>query len=229
MDKIRLEVIAWSIEDVIEISKSNASRIELVADIEKGGLTPSIEIVKEASSVSMIPIRVMVRETDESFVYSDEIMQKHISFINEIKDLNIEGIVFGSLTNENKINVKQLEDIINAKGKLKLTFHRAFDELNENDFINEFNILSNYDVDTLLTSGVKENAYIGRGNIKKLVDINTISILPGKSISINNVKDIINDTGVDYVHVGYSIRDIENENGKIDINKINDIIKKVNE
>ncbi len=228
INKVKLEVIAWTIEDVIEISKSNASRIELVANIEKGGLSPSIKFVKEASLVSLLPIRVMVRETDESFVYDDEIMQKHISFVKQIKELNIEGIVFGSLTNENKINVKQLEDIIKVKGNLRLTFHRAFDEISEDDYIDEFDILSSYRVDTLLTSGVKDNAYDGRLNIKKLVDMNTISILPGKSISINNAREIINDTGANYIHVGYSVRDIENSRGNIDINKINDIVKKVN-
>ncbi len=223
----KLEIIAWSLQDAIDIEKSGAHRIELVADLERGGLTPSFELVKEISENINIPVRVMIRCTDESFVYNEEQMEEHINFINKIKDLNIEGIVFGSLTNEGNIDFNQLEQVIEAKGNMKLAFHRAFDELKENA-IEEFDKLSNYDVDTLLTSGTKSSAIEGKEIIKELVDKKTINILPGKSISIDNAKDIIDFTGADFIHVGYSVRDVENTEGKIDFNKVQRILESIN-
>ncbi len=225
----KLEVIAWSVQDVIDICNSKAHRIELVADIEKGGLTPSIELVREAVEISTLPIRVMVREKDESFIYDDGIMDEHISFINELKNINPEGIVFGSLTNDGKINVEQLERVIKAKGEMKLTFHRAFDELCDECYLDEYRLLSKYDVDTLLTSGTKENALIGIDNIRTLIQEGAkVNILPGKSISIENARKIVDATNAKFIHVGYSVRDTNDQHGRISIEKINEIVEEIN-
>ncbi len=226
--KNKVEVIAWSLDDAIDIYKAGADRIELVADLSKGGLSPSLDLVRNIVSTVDIPVRVMVRETDVSFVYDEPTMKKHIEYVKELEKIGPEGIVFGSLTVDGKINYEQLESIIEVKGNMKLTFHRAFDELNETNFEEEFDELSKYEVDTLLTSGTSSSAFEGKDNIKKLIEKGTINILPGKSISINNAKEIIDYTGANYVHVGYAVRDVENESGKIDEKKINDLINSIN-
>jgi|GEM_PF-2586825 len=196
--------------------------------MEEGGLTPSYNLVKDVSEIATIPLRVMIRDTSKSFIYDKEIMDSHIKFIESIKDLNIEGIIFGSLTNEGKINFDDLEKVIKAKGHLKLTFHRAFDELAEKDAIDQFKKLSKYDVDYLLTSGTKQSAEEGISIIKKLVETNTINVLAGKSINVNNAKKIIEETGVDFIHVGLSIREDNTMNTKIDVDKLKKIIKEIN-
>ncbi len=224
----KLEVIAWTLEDALAIEKAGAHRIELVADLERGGLTPDLDLVKQIVELVNIPVRVMVRATDESFVYNEETMKKHIDYILALRDINPEGIVFGSLTSGGKINTLQLEEVCKIKGNMKLTFHRAFDEIDESILDDEFEKLAHYDVDTILTSGTKANALEGSSIIKKLIDKNDINILPGKSISIDNAKEIINNTGATYLHVGYSVRDIESQEGKIDIDKIKNLINAMN-
>ena len=223
----KLEVIAWTKEDAINIEKAGAHRIEFVSEIEKGGLTPSIELVKETFAKVSIPIMVMVRDRDKSFIYNDETMDSHIKFIKELTKTGVEGIVYGSLTEQGEINFKQLERVIEAKGNMKLTFHRAFDELGENVF-EQFDKLSKYDVDTILTSGTKENAVEGITILKELVERKTINILPGKSISIDNAKMIIESTGADYIHVGYAIREDGTKNTDISYKKIQTLIKEMN-
>ncbi len=226
--KNKIEVIAWSLDDALEIYKAGADRIELVADLSRGGLTPDLDLVKQVVQLTNIPVRVMVRETDESFVYDEQTMIKHIEYVEKLREIGPEGIVFGSLTHEGKINFVQLESIIKVKGDMKLTFHRAFDELDESNFEEEFDKLSQYDVDTLLTSGTCVNAWEGRYILKRLIEKGTINILPAKSISIHNAKDIIDNTGANYVHVGYAVRDVENESGKIDKNKIEELVNSIN-
>jgi len=40
-----LEVIACSVADALEAQKGGASRLEVVRDLERGGMTPSLELV----------------------------------------------------------------------------------------------------------------------------------------------------------------------------------------
>lgn len=221
----KLEVIAWSMDDAIKIEQAGADRIELVIDLEKGGLTPPLELVKQVIDTVKIPVRVMVRDTDASFVYDKETMDKHLMFITALKDIKPEGIVFGSLTKDNKIDFKQLKQVIDVKGDMRLTFHRAFDELDSSIALKQFDELSKYDVDTLLTSGLEASALKGSEFIKKLIDKRTINILPGKSIDFSNYKDILKETHAKYLHVGYSVRD---KQGNIDIELIEELKKGMN-
>ncbi|NQX83412.1 MAG: hypothetical protein HRS50_01700, partial [Mycoplasmataceae bacterium] len=137
---IKLEIIAWTIEDAKKIEQAGADRIELVVDLFRGGLTPPLDLVKKVVSSVSIPVRVMIRDTDESFIYNTKTMDNHIKYIKNLKDINPEGIVFGSLLkNKNeklRINYKDLKRVIRSKGDMKLTFHRAFDELEEIDILN---------------------------------------------------------------------------------------------
>lgn len=231
MKESKLEVIAWSLEDAITIEKSGAHRIELVSDINEGGLTPKLELVKKIVKKVNIPVRVMVRDISSSFVYDKEVMKSHINYIKELAKLNVDGIVFGSLTEKGDINFKQLDEVIKAKGNLKLTFHRAFDELTGEKVFKNFKKLSKYDVDALLTSGTKNSAFEGMDIIKKLVDQKSkinISILAGKSISIMDAKEIVDSTHVDYIHVGTSVRE-DDVDSDISIDKVKSILNEIKE
>lgn len=221
----KIEVIAWTVEDAILIEEGGADRIELVVELERGGLTPPLELAKTVVNSVNIPVRVMVRDTDESFIYDEETMNSHIEYVKQVKQINPEGIIFGSLTKEGNIDFDQLKSLIDIKGDMKFIFHRAFDELKDN-WKEEFEKLSKYNVDTLLTSGTKENAEEGIDILKELVSLKTINILPGKSIGIDNARKIINETNADWIHVGYSVRD---ENGNIDIDKIKKLKESIND
>ena len=43
--------------------RGGADRLELVRDLDVGGLSPSLDIVAEVLATSSIPVRVMLRET----------------------------------------------------------------------------------------------------------------------------------------------------------------------
>lgn len=221
----KIEVIGWSVDDAIKIEQAGADRVELVVNLDRGGLTPPLELTKAVVEAVNIPVRVMIRDTDESFVYNEQVMESHIDYVKQLQQIKPEGIIFGSLTNEGKINFEQLESILKAKGDMKFTFHRAFDELKEN-WSEQFDTLSKYEIDTILTSGTKENAFEGIEVIKELVSRETIQLLPGKSISIENAKDIIDKTNADWIHVGYSVRD---EDGNISIEKIKKLKESIND
>ncbi|WP_339023050.1 copper homeostasis protein CutC [Spiroplasma endosymbiont of Crioceris asparagi] len=215
-----LEVIAYNLEDVKKINQSNASRIELVRDIDKEGLSPSKELILEACEISNIPINVMVRETWDSFVYSDEEFEKLLNEIDFIKTTAVNGIVFGSLTTENKINEKQLAEVIKRKEHLEITFHKAFDLVD--DFTNQYNLLQKYNVTNVLTTcGASFEA--NQDKIKELAKINNPKVLIGGGINETNFKAAMRIS--QNVHIGKLARKNNDINNEIDVDKINKLFK----
>ena len=69
--KIMIEIIATTIEDAIAAERGGADRIELISHFEVGGLTPSLELVGAVTDAVKIPVRVMLRES-EDFQVSNE-------------------------------------------------------------------------------------------------------------------------------------------------------------
>src|ERR1051326_4745406 len=64
MSSAVLEVIVCCVADAVEAQKGGASRLEVVRDLDRGGLTPSIQLVQAIKDAVDLPLRVMVRESD---------------------------------------------------------------------------------------------------------------------------------------------------------------------
>lgn len=229
MKNKKIEVIAITLKDAIDIEKAGGDRIELVKDLSKGGLTPDISLVEEISKNISIPMRVMVRDISDSFIYNEEIMRSQIDYIQKLRKFNLDGIVFGSLTNEGKINEKQLNEVVKSLGNMKLTFHRAFDEINSDYLIKTLKILEKYkNVDTILTSGQEKSALDGIELITKLRKLTKLNILPGVGIDENNCKKIVEISKANFIHIGNGVRDKTNNISKKKILKIKELINMKN-
>jgi len=63
MSNAILEVIVCSVADAVEAQKGGASRLEVVRELDRGGLTPSFELVQAIKLAVDLPLRVMVRES----------------------------------------------------------------------------------------------------------------------------------------------------------------------
>ena len=64
---MRLEVIASTLEDGVAAEAGGADRLEVVRDLDRGGLTPAIALVEALLARVRLPLRVMVR-VEEPFV-----------------------------------------------------------------------------------------------------------------------------------------------------------------
>ncbi len=64
MSSLVLEVIVCSAAEAIAAEKGGASRLEVVRELDRGGLTPSVELVQRIKETVDLPLRVMVRESD---------------------------------------------------------------------------------------------------------------------------------------------------------------------
>ena len=59
-----VEVIACSVSDAIEAQRGGAGRLEIIRDLQRGGLTPPLELVRDILEAVTIPVRVMLRGSE---------------------------------------------------------------------------------------------------------------------------------------------------------------------
>lgn len=120
--------------------------------------------------------------------------------VKVLKDLGIDGFVFGALTSNFKIDVKACSKIINAANPLPVTFHRAFDDAI--DPYEAFKEIQNLGFTRLLTSGQKSNVTEGVDLITKLIELSNqdIIVMPGAGLNENNISSVRDKTGAKEFH-----------------------------
>lgn len=96
---MNLEVCVGSYIEAIAAFKNGGNRIELCDNLKEGGTTPSYGTIKKTISDIKIPINVIIRPRGGDFNYSDEEFEIMKEDIRICKDLGVNGIVFGILTN----------------------------------------------------------------------------------------------------------------------------------
>ena len=141
-----------------------ANRLELCFDMANDGITPSFGTAKEIKENLNIPVFCMIRPRGGNFVFDKNeinIMLKDIYIL--IKYAEIDGIVIGCLTKENEIDIETNKILINKareiNKEIQITFHMAFDEINDinTQYKKNIDILINLGFDRILTKGCKYN------------------------------------------------------------------------
>jgi copper homeostasis protein len=190
--------------------------------MEQDGLTPAMALVKEAVEASSIPINVMIRPHDLSFRYTDrEIMQMEDQ-IREVGSYGANGIVIGALAEDGRIDTNALESFISVCGEMDITFHKAFDALD--DQVEGLKMLLKYpEVKTILTSGgpggVTDNLEQLERLMKEAEDTH-VTIMPGGGLSTENVAEVIERLKPGSLHFGTGVRSTKSYNAPIYKEKI---------
>ena len=197
---ILLEACVGCYKEAKKAELQGADRIELCDNLGEGGTTPSYGTIYLATQNINIPIAVIIRPRGGDFVYSNdefEIMKKDIVIC---KELGVETVVFGILNKENKIDIERTKELIDLASGLKVTFHMAFDEID--DKFEALNQLISMNVDRVLTKGCKTCALDGKNTLKNLVEKsdNRITILVGGGVTYKNYKELSNYIGCNEMH-----------------------------
>ncbi len=184
-----IEVCAESFEYAMKAEKAGADRIELCKDLHLDGLTPDYETAKKTIDSLNIPVFILIRPREGDFIYSNEEFELMKNDIVKFKEMGCKGIVSGVLNGDNSIDIKRTKELIELSEPLEFTFHRAFDIVK--DPVEEIENLIKMGINRVLTSGQKEKAIDGLLLLEKLNNIskNRIVIMPGSSISKNNLKN----------------------------------------
>ncbi len=200
MKKI-IEICCGSYEDAYIAKEAGADQIELNSSLFLGGLTPSIGMVKLVKELK-IPIMAMVRPRGAGFYYNLFEFENILKDVEELLNQDIDGIVFGCLTDDKKIDLDKNREIIKLiKSKRKLAiFHRAFDQTT--DPYRAMEELIELGVNRVLTSGQKSNAIDGVAllNDLELKYGNDIEILIGSGVNSQNINEIYNKTNIKRFH-----------------------------
>ena len=68
MNHYLVECCANSIQSAIQAELGGANRIELCANLEVGGITPSRENIQKAKGLLNIPLYILIRPRDGNFI-----------------------------------------------------------------------------------------------------------------------------------------------------------------
>jgi copper homeostasis protein len=202
---MKLEIIGFNIESCIAAQNAGADRIELCDGPGEGGTTPSYGFIKAARKVLNIDLYVMIRPRGGDFLYTIEEFEIMKADVAICKELGCDGIVFGILTNDGKVDKKRSKEIIDLAYPLEATFHRAFDRVA--DPFEALEEIVELGFERILTSGLKQKAEEGRQTIFELIikANDRIIIMPGSGITSENVVSMAESTGAKELHSSASI------------------------
>jgi copper homeostasis protein len=195
-----LEVIAFNIESCIIAEKHGANRIELCANPNEGGTTPSAGMIAEARKLTSIQLFPIIRPRGGDFLYTDQEFNAMLYDIETCKNLGCDGVVIGMLTKEGDVDVNRCAQLIENAGDMSVTFHRAFDRVN--DPLLALKQIIELGCKRILTSGLKPNVMEGIEMLKQLVKYagNKITIMPGSGVRSNNIIQLAETTEAKAFH-----------------------------
>lgn len=201
MDNYILEVCADSVESVLAAQEAGADRIELCSNLIVGGTTPSIALFKEVRKFSDIKMNVLLRPRFGDFCYTSHEFNIVMEEVKAFKDLGANGIVIGILKPDGNLNVEQMKILMELKGDMEVTLHRAFDV--SLDPFRTLKEAKNLGINTILTSGQRNSALVGKELIKALVEESQgkIDILVGGGVNSSVIKELQPYTGVKSFHM----------------------------
>ena len=187
--------------------QAGARRIELCDNLAVGGTTPSYGVTKAAVELAAnydTTIMTMIRPRGGDFVYTDLEIAIMLEDIRLTAQAGSQGVVFGTLTADKKLDKPNLEKLIAASKGMEIVFHMAFDELSDEDQLEAIDWLSQAGVTRILThAGVSGDSLEKRfAHYHRILEhaADKIEILPGGGIDLDNRQTFIDQLGVTQLH-----------------------------
>jgi copper homeostasis protein len=206
---VLFEVCIDSVESALSAQQGGADRIELCADLDQGGTTPGVGAIQSVRAAVSLKMHVMIRPRAGGFCYSDAEIRDMIKDIGEAKKLGADGVVFGVLMNDGRVDSPATARLVEAARPMSVTFHRAFDDTP--NLFAALSELTRLGVDRILTSGGKPSVEAGMEALAALVRNAGSSpiILVGGGITLENVTEVVKKTGASEIHALSCVSGIE--------------------
>lgn len=225
----RFEICANSVESCLAAQEGGADRVELCAGIPEGGTTPSYGEIKWARKLlTTTKLHVIIRPRGGDFLYTPLELERMEEDIRLCRQLGVDGVVIGCLTEEGEVDMEANRRLIDAaKGivnegedfqtlrPMSVTFHRAFDRTaNPMKALEDIIALG---CDRILTSGQQPKAIEGIDLLakleKRIEEIENekwqnqgegngkrIQLLAGSGVNEDNIREIFDATGIHEYH-----------------------------
>lgn len=194
-----IEIACCNVQSCLNAELAGAHRIELFENLPEGGCTPSLSTLKLARQLTNLPVYVMIRPRGGNFNFSEIEFQQMAIDIELCKQLNVDGIVFGILNSNHRVDKSRCEELLKLWGG-SATFHRAIDE--SSSYYDDAKVVANIGFERLLTSGGESDVMKGLTSIKELKSTlgDSIKIMPGCGVTPENANSILKQTECTEIH-----------------------------
>jgi copper homeostasis protein len=128
-DHIEIEIAIEEPKHAEGLHALGVNRIELCANLNEGGLTPTFGQARETAAVTPIPVYAMLRPRAGDFHYTKSEQHQMLLDLDMLAKAGVQGIVVGALTAERALDQRFIHLIADRAKQynLGMTFHRAFD------------------------------------------------------------------------------------------------------
>lgn len=216
---VALEVICTSVDDARAAEDGGAARVELVAALDRGGMTPPLELVDAVLAAVRLPVRVMVRVTESHDIRDETVRAALLEAAREIGARAPDGIVFGAVR-DGTVDQALLDAIAGAAG-CRVTFHRAFEAVERGG--DAIDVLAAHTaVDLVLCDGgpgpwparaARIAAWITRGR-------GGLRVMPGGGITGDAIEPLAQQPAIVDLHIGRLVRHPETVVGGVSAAKV---------
>src|ERR1051326_2399143 len=255
MSSAVLEVIVCCVADAVEAQKGGASRLEVVRELDRGGLTPSIQLVQAIKDAVDLPLRVMVRESDgygtrndnfgarddgygtrdDNFgarddgcgVRNEAEVERLCVATREFAKLRVDGLVLGFLKND-QIDLDLTARVLACAPEIHATFHHAFEEASDQrQAVLEIKKLPQ--VDRILSHGGSGDLHERAQRLDCYVQIAApeITIIAGGNIDLDATALLKRTTSVREFHVGRAVREGFQVNGGVRADLVRSLVRAI--
>ena len=191
-------------------------------------MTPPIALVREIAAEVSLPLRVMVRENAGYTTSPLELLSLQRAAA-ALAELQIDGLVVGFAA-PGKIELKPVSHVMDAAPGIKVTFHRAFDQLR--DPLAALDAVAGIrGIDRILTSGGKGPSTIRCQRLRAYQERagSCLTIVAGGDADVEMLSAIVRTGVVREVHVGRAARERHDPEAAVaaaKVSRLREIIEK---
>lgn len=224
-----LEVIACSVADAVAAQKGGASRLEIVRDLGRGGLTPPFQLVAQIKQAVDLPLRVMLRESDGYETSSADEIDRLCAAAVRFASLGVDGFVLGFLKH-GQVDVEGTQRVLASAPQVRATFHHAFE--GASDQLNALRAIKTLpQVDRVLSSGGADEFELRVQRLGQYAKAAApeLTILAGGGVDADAILKIGRETNLLEFHVGRAARAGFQVEGCVQVSLVSELVKKFRE
>jgi copper homeostasis protein len=202
VSELMLEITVESLDTALAAERGGADRIELCAQLIHGGLTPSVDAMRTVHEELEIAVFPIIRPRAGNFVYTDKEFAAMKRDICVVRDLGIDGVVFGLLHADGSIDIERTTELVELSRPLEVTFHRAFDATP--DLLQALEDVLATGAARILTAGGAAAVPAGVPTLRELVRLagDRVVIMPGGGLDATNIGKMAERTRAREFHSG---------------------------
>lgn len=218
-----LEVIVTSLEDALAAAEGGADRLEVVRDLQAGGLTPPLDLVRAIALETTLPLRVMLRENDGYDLRAGELEPLRRA-VAEFAALGVDGVVIG-FASAGVLRLDDLARVLEAAPGVRATFHRAFDQLR--DPVAAIDIIGSVpQIDKILTSGgggtpAQRAARLAEYGARAA---GRLDLIAGYAVDDAMLAEIVRTGCVNEAHVGRAVREHNQQDRPVSAERVRRLV-----